>query len=110
LQAFVNAIDGVSPTIRNENIPYIKLLCEEFSSEMLLATVSEFLAQHSSPRERVYREVVTQKAQNSALASHATAVATHVADQTAHHLREVAQLKKQNAVLAPPYPQLISIK
>jgi hypothetical protein len=66
-QAVVNAINGETPTITNENATDIALLCEEFGHQMLSAAVSEFLAQHSSAGERAWREVVALKAQVTAL-------------------------------------------
>jgi hypothetical protein len=66
-RAFVNAIDGVSPNLTNENITDIGLLCDEFGYEQLSATVAKFLALHSSPGERACREIVAVKAQIAAL-------------------------------------------
>jgi hypothetical protein len=54
-RAFVNAIDGISPAITDGIITVIGLLCKEFGCEKLSATVSEFLAQHSSPGESACR-------------------------------------------------------
>jgi hypothetical protein len=58
-RAFVKDLDGVSPTITNENETDIGLLCEEFGHEQLSATASEFLTQHSSPGDRACRKDIT---------------------------------------------------
>jgi hypothetical protein len=68
-RAFVSALDGVGPTLANENVNDIGLLCDVFGYEKLSATASEFLAQHSSPGDRACRDVVALKAQNAALAA-----------------------------------------
>jgi hypothetical protein len=92
LPAFVNDIDGVSPTLTNENITDIGLLCDEFGYEQLSATVAEFLAQHSSPEQRACQEVVALKAQNAAFASQIGALKAEVAELTAQSSRAVALL------------------
>jgi hypothetical protein len=65
---FVNAIDGISPTITSENVTDIELLCEEFGYEKPLATVSELAAQQYSPGERACHKIAALKSQNAALA------------------------------------------
>jgi hypothetical protein len=60
-RAFVKAIDGISPTLTDKNVTGIRLLCKEFGYEQLSATVAEFLALHSSPGERAYREIMAVK-------------------------------------------------
>jgi Na+-transporting NADH:ubiquinone oxidoreductase subunit NqrA len=80
-RVFVNAIDGVSPTLTNENITDIGLLCDEFGYEQLSATVAEFLAQYSSPGERACREIVVVKAQIAALKD-------EIANMKAENLRQ----------------------
>jgi hypothetical protein len=89
-RAFVNPIDGISPTLTNENITDIGLLCDDFGYEQLSATVAEFLAQHSSPGERACRKVIAVKAQNAAFASQIGALKAEVADLTAQSSRAVA--------------------
>jgi hypothetical protein len=101
---FVKAFDGISPTITNENVSDIGPLCEEFGHEQLSATASELLARHSSLGGRAWPEVAALKAQNSRgvaqLKAQNAALTTQVADLTAHHLREVAQLKEATQQMA----------
>jgi hypothetical protein len=66
-QLFVEAINGDNPTITNENVADIELLCQEFGYEELSAAVSKFLAQHSSDGDRACREISAMKAQNVVL-------------------------------------------
>ena len=57
-RTFVEPLNEVSPTITNESVSGIRLLCQEFGYQDLSAAVSEFLAQHSSAGDRACRELV----------------------------------------------------
>jgi hypothetical protein len=98
--SFVSAIDGVSPTITNENVTDIGLLCDEFGHERLSKTVIEFLAQNSSPGEPACREIIALEAQNATLADQFARLetknfdlVTRVADLTAQNSREIVSLQ-----------------
>jgi hypothetical protein len=99
-RSFVKAIDGVSPTITNENVTDIGLLCDEVGHERLSATVTKFLAQRSSPGERACREIVPLKVQNTilavqfvCLATKNSDLATRIVDLTTQSWREIALLQ-----------------
>jgi hypothetical protein len=66
-RAFMNAVDGVSPTIAKEKAPDFWLLCDEFSHKDLSAAVSEFAELQSSAGKRALREVAELKAQIAAM-------------------------------------------
>jgi hypothetical protein len=84
-RTFVNAINGIPPTITDKKVTGIRLICQEFGHEGLLATVAQFLAHHSSPGERACRKIIALKARNAALAA-------QIADLTTQSSRGIALL------------------
>jgi hypothetical protein len=90
LWEFANAIHGVGPTITNESVSDIGLLCLEIGHERPSATAFEFLGQYSSPEERADREIVPVMAHNAAFGAEAAELTAQAANLTAQSSREIA--------------------